>query len=630
TSGGVSRFDGKGFTNFTTKNGLVDDWVNSIYSEVDGSIWFGTWKGISRYDGKKFVSFTTQQGLSSNLVNFIYGDPDGTIWFGTGWTDYPGGISIYDGKKFSTFKIPDHESISVTSICRDKNGILWFGSFGNGVFRYDGNNMVNLTSKDGLSNNYIISVCASPDGALWFGTLMGGVSRYDGKGFYNLTTKQGLVNNTVSCIHCDPDGVLWFGTGFLEVPGGGISRYDGQSFVNFTIYHGLAHNSVRSIYRDPDGIMWIGTEGGVSQYDANLDKKYLTKLETSNNADDYSYYTLIDPKIILISLIIILAIIILILEIYKRRVFKPIPNPYIAGDPVISEDMFFGRKEEFEFIRNCLFSAANRELEKGVNQSGRLIVLTGERRNGKTSILMQIRNGELGKSYIPVLISLPNTTFNNKLEFFENMGKEINSSLVKAGFIETPFIFQHDVVNDFQQFIAESTKKLGDKSLLLMFDEYERIESGIDDGIIPTNIVDIFVNLMESSPNLAFIFVGLKRLAQMNPSYWNSLIGKSIYRHIGFLPYEDSLKLIIEPLKGKVKFPRGVPEIMFRFTAGQPFSTQLLCKSLVERLNETHKSKVSQDDIHILAKELVDKPLPQMTYFWDRLNHEQRTALSLM
>ncbi|MBM3211571.1 hypothetical protein FJZ33_05085 [Candidatus Poribacteria bacterium] len=69
---------------------------------------------------------------------------------------------------------------------------------------------------------------------------------------------------------------------------------------------------------------------------------------------------------------------------------------------------------------------------------------------------------------------------------------------------------------------------------------------------------------------------------------------------------------------------------MFRFTAGQPFSTQLLCKSLVERLNETHKSKASQDDIHILAKELVDKPLPQMTYFWDRLNHEQRTALSLM
>jgi ligand-binding sensor domain-containing protein len=69
----------------------------------------------------------------------------------------------------------------------------------------------------------------------------------------NLTTKEGLVDNWVHNIHLVPDGTLWLSTK------DGISRYDGKEFENFTTKDGLAHNNVTAIYSDPDGNMWFGT-----------------------------------------------------------------------------------------------------------------------------------------------------------------------------------------------------------------------------------------------------------------------------------------------------------------------------------------------------------------------------------
>src|ERR1043165_2048541 len=40
----------------------------------------------------------------------------------------------------------------------DKAGNLWFGTTGDGVYRYDGKVFTNLTRKDGLSSNTIWSI----------------------------------------------------------------------------------------------------------------------------------------------------------------------------------------------------------------------------------------------------------------------------------------------------------------------------------------------------------------------------------------------------------------------------------------------------------------------------------------
>ncbi|MGK2864475.1 MAG: two-component regulator propeller domain-containing protein [Chitinophagaceae bacterium] len=150
---------------------------------------------------------------------------------------------------------------AVHSSCMDKNGNLWFGTYG-GATRYDGNTFTNFNVTEGLINGGILSIFKDKEGNLWFGTLTG-VSRYDGRSFTSFTTAHGLADDRVSCIAADNQGNLWFGT--LN----GVSKYNGNSFTNFSTRQGLKNNDVNSILLDKSGNLWFGTSGGVSRYDAS-------------------------------------------------------------------------------------------------------------------------------------------------------------------------------------------------------------------------------------------------------------------------------------------------------------------------------------------------------------------------
>lgn len=107
-------------------------------------------------------------------------------------------------------------------------------------------------------------------------------------------------------------------------------------------------------------------------------------------------------------------------------------------------------------------------------------------------------------------------------------------------------------------------------------------------------------------------------------------MGKSLYRKISFLSERDTLRLISEPVKGVVDYPKGIPERIYRLIAGQPFYTQVMCQNLVDRLNEAQRNKVYQEDLDYVVRELADNPLPQMVYFWDGLKSEQKIVLSFL
>jgi ligand-binding sensor domain-containing protein len=94
--GGVSKFDGKTYTNFT-KDGLIEgiETYNFI-EDRQGNIWFSAENhGVYKYDGATFTPFTTEDGLTTNGVQSIMEDNKGQLWFGT-WQ----GISLYDGQRF--------------------------------------------------------------------------------------------------------------------------------------------------------------------------------------------------------------------------------------------------------------------------------------------------------------------------------------------------------------------------------------------------------------------------------------------------------------------------------------------------------------------------------------------------
>lgn len=56
--GGISRYDGKSFRNFTTIDRLVDNQLFSIFQDKSVDMWFCTWNGVAKYDGKSFRRYS--------------------------------------------------------------------------------------------------------------------------------------------------------------------------------------------------------------------------------------------------------------------------------------------------------------------------------------------------------------------------------------------------------------------------------------------------------------------------------------------------------------------------------------------------------------------------------------------
>ena len=106
--------------------------VSVIHRAPDGVMWFGTWGGISRYDGKRFANFTTQDGLAHDFITTIYRDPDDVLWFGTDG----GGVCMYDGTAWSSLDSRDGLAGNIVrAIDPAPDGSLWFGTNG-GLTRY--------------------------------------------------------------------------------------------------------------------------------------------------------------------------------------------------------------------------------------------------------------------------------------------------------------------------------------------------------------------------------------------------------------------------------------------------------------------------------------------------------------
>ena len=80
---------------------------------------------------------------------------------------------------------------------------------------------------------HVFSLLEDRQGNIWFGTIGAGVYRYDGKTFTNFTTQHGLPDDKIGCFYEDRNGSLWIGTI------NGLSRYDGLTFTNYGTEDGL-------------------------------------------------------------------------------------------------------------------------------------------------------------------------------------------------------------------------------------------------------------------------------------------------------------------------------------------------------------------------------------------------------
>jgi len=265
---GLMRFDGDSLEYFKDAPGVGKGRITGILEDKKGNVWFGTYGGLTKYDGRSFTNYSKKDGLIHSEIWSLAIDGNDTLWIGT-----INGIYKFDGTNFTSFSIPkakvkNPKSIlspnRITSILEDRNGVLWFGTDGYGITKYDGNSFTHITTKDGLSNNNIMSILEDKKGHLWIGTMFGGLSHFDGKKFNNYT-KDGVIKGVeVSALYEDNTGDIWFAS-----EGYGVYRYDGKSFTNLHKKEGLKTNGILSIFQDKKGHYWFGGWGGLFRFNGN-------------------------------------------------------------------------------------------------------------------------------------------------------------------------------------------------------------------------------------------------------------------------------------------------------------------------------------------------------------------------
>ncbi len=268
--GGLSLLDSKTETwqNYNIPQGLADQFVYKALTVSNGDVWIATWSGANRIAGgqvddpSKWETFTvenTQGGLPNPWVYGLAEGKNGDMWFAT-----EEGLALYRKGKWQHWKHSDGLGAPYDQV---KDAIQFTNDPAASSKHH-----ARQKSAQGLDKvkvaynpNYIISMVVDRNGIVWCGTWGGGLARFDGEHWRNFTTDDGLPANHIFMLHLDADDRLWAGTS------NGLVRFDDdkKSFTIMTTADGLFADNVFSMDRGDDGSLWIGSFGGVARIAAH-------------------------------------------------------------------------------------------------------------------------------------------------------------------------------------------------------------------------------------------------------------------------------------------------------------------------------------------------------------------------
>jgi len=269
TANGVAKYNDTTWTSYTTTNGLIDNYTVCLASDKYNNIWIGTNNGISRYNGNSWTNFTTTQGLIDNSVNYIYGASDGSIWFAT-----QSGVSKFNQGIFTNYTTTNGlSSNAISYISSDTTGDIWFCTEMGGVSKLHGTTFTNYTklTTDSLLDNNTFAIAFDHNNNRYIGTFYG-ISKLNSADLWvkNYRMNDGLYNDYVRDIKSDGDGNLWIGCFADYNFDGGISRFNGTVWVSYSVAEGLVNTQVTRIALDKNKKPWISTGGGVSFFNGNV------------------------------------------------------------------------------------------------------------------------------------------------------------------------------------------------------------------------------------------------------------------------------------------------------------------------------------------------------------------------
>lgn len=313
----------------------------------------------------------------------------------------------------------------------------------------------------------------------------------------------------------------------------------------------------------------------------------------------------------------------------QKTEFVRASNPYVTGLPVTSDNLFVGRGDILGKLQDNLAAAAGQNI----------LLLRGQRRTGKTSVLLRLAallKKDTQSSYLPVYIDVQGLTGSkDEGEFFSTIALNIEEYLEGMG-VAVPQLsaadFNESPRNTFKfKFLKPITTALGGRRLLLMFDEFDRIKTLIDEKKLNDHVLDFFRHLMQHA-SVLFLIAGTYKLLELTGEYYSVFFNLTVPITIGKLPEKDTRELITEPVKSWYTIEsRAIDEIV-RVAGSHPYFTQLVCKTLLDVRNESGLNEMTLTYVEEAVKRSLESGEQNIGYPWTETDcsPEERLVLAIM
>ena len=626
-----------------------------------GQIWIGTGNGLARYDADT-GALHAEKALAQQFVQDLALDSDQRLWVAT----EGGGIFVHDGNGGWTHYGRDTAGgaalpgDSVAALAQDPKvpGAMWVGINDQGLRYFDGQTWHDMTATARLPSKLFYELYVDPfDGSLWIGSE-GGVTRFDGRTWETLTVESVLPATSIYSIIRMGEGTYWFGSGegltFYRpdrippwIAIGGISgaaeqiaasgwevARDGKIIIGYEagdLY--TPQTELVILYRlSPPGQLgaWqLLDRPFLELSDFNEKGDYTVEFQVRDFAFNYSPVSSItlatevlpaqvrlpfigQIRIDYLATLVVTGVLALIGFGYmgseivqnRRRTQDAVVrsfNPFISGEPVRREDMFFGRRELLQKIVDTLHNNS--------------IMIHGERRIGKTTLLYQLNNHLWGLEdeeywFVPLYVDLEGT---EEDAFFHFLMEEILHTASNlsgltpdtqaalhglryyrpeyAHYTDREFIRDlRDVIKALSTY-GEETHPGKHLRLILLMDEMDVFNAY--DRLIQQRLRRIFMRDFAATMGAVIAGIRISKDWGRIESPWFNL-----FNEIEVMPFtrEQGIELLTESVRGFYRFEPPVVEFIIENAAGRPHRIQQYGLEAVGRMLAGGRRTITMED----------------------------------
>jgi Tol biopolymer transport system component len=294
-----------------------------------------------------------------------------------------------------------------------------------------------------------------------------------------------------------------------------------------------------------------------------------------------------------------------------------IVNPYIPGQPVDGDQMFFGRRDMLASLREHLV------------RGRRVFIVSGARRMGKSSFLRQV-SYHLPEEFIPVHVELLDEDaqrFDWLLWRLANaIGQQVEHQLGVAALKPQWSSFDSQAEYFLEQFWPRIRATLGDRHLLLLLDDVDYLaEQGMD---LLEQLVAVLADWRDRDEGVSVVLSLSSAMHEVLVRQFPRLFGGATSFSLGPLASEEATRLITWPVDGLLTYDFGVARRLIEITSGHPYYLQLLCFEIFNRCAAS--GWANQHDLELVVEDLIGREIADFRSIWDESSPQEQAALAAL